>query len=127
MHKTSLRKNVLKERFQRRKYTHHTHIPTYPDSTGKVLILTTQLITRSGDSEKQGQTLPSKAAFHFPLITFLEVFIDFSRGFPGGTVVKNQPDNAGDTGLIPGLEDPLEKKMATHPRIFLEIPMDKGA
>ena len=29
------------------------------------------------------------------------------EGFPGGTVVKNTPDNAGDTrdvGLIPGLE-----------------------
>ena len=23
--------------------------------------------------------------------------------FPGGTVVKNQPANAGDTGLSPGL------------------------
>ena len=23
-------------------------------------------------------------------------------GFPGGLVVKNLPDNAGDTGLIPG-------------------------
>ena len=26
-----------------------------------------------------------------------------STGFPGGTVVKNPPANAGDTGLIPGL------------------------
>ena len=25
------------------------------------------------------------------------------RGFPRGTVVKNPPANAGDTGLIPGL------------------------
>ena len=25
------------------------------------------------------------------------------EGFPGGTVVKNLPTNAGDTGLIPGL------------------------
>ena len=25
------------------------------------------------------------------------------RDFPGGTVVKNPPLNAGDTGLIPGL------------------------
>ena len=24
-------------------------------------------------------------------------------GFPGGSVVKNRPANAGDTGLIPGL------------------------
>ena len=26
----------------------------------------------------------------------------FSGGSPGGTVVKNQPTNAGDMGLIPG-------------------------
>ena len=25
-----------------------------------------------------------------------------NRGFPGGTVVKNPPANAGDTGLSPG-------------------------
>ena len=25
------------------------------------------------------------------------------EGFPGGTVVKNPPTNAGDTGLRPGL------------------------
>ena len=31
-------------------------------------------------------------------------------GFPGGSAVKNLPANAGDTGLIPGLEDALEKK-----------------
>ena len=31
-------------------------------------------------------------------------------GFPGGSVVKNLPDNAGDTGLIPeeGNGDPLQ-------------------
>ena len=26
-----------------------------------------------------------------------------SQGFPGGSVVKNTPANAGDTGSIPGL------------------------
>ena len=26
-----------------------------------------------------------------------------TRDFPGGSVVKNLPTNAGDTGLIPGL------------------------
>ena len=36
-------------------------------------------------------------------------------------MVKNLPVNAGDlrdTGLIPGEKDPLEKGMATHPRIL---------
>ena len=40
-------------------------------------------------------------------------------GFLGGSVVKNPPANAGDTGQ----EDPLEKEMATHSSIFArEIP-----
>ena len=36
-------------------------------------------------------------------------------------MVKNPPANAGDVrdaGLIPGLEDPLEKEMATHSSIL---------
>ena len=42
-------------------------------------------------------------------------------GFPGGTVVKNLPVNAGDTGdegLITGWEDPLEQDMATDSSIL---------
>ena len=46
--------------------------------------------------------------------------------FPGGTVVKNPPANAGDAreaGLIPSLEDPLGEEMATHSGILAwEIP-----
>ena len=41
-----------------------------------------------------------------------------SRGFPGGSVVKNLPANAGDVGSIPGLGKPLEKEMATHSSIL---------
>ena len=33
-------------------------------------------------------------------------------GFPGGSVVKNQP--AGDESSILGQENPLEEEMATH-------------
>ena len=33
-------------------------------------------------------------------------------------VVKNLPASAGDAGLIPGREDPLEKEMATHSSIL---------
>ena len=41
-------------------------------------------------------------------------------GFPGGSVVKNLPANAGDTGLIPG------SGMATHSSILVwEIPWTK--
>jgi len=35
-------------------------------------------------------------------------------GFPGGSEVKVSASNAGDLGLIPGSEDPLEEEMATY-------------
>ena len=38
--------------------------------------------------------------------------------FPGGPVVKNPPANAGDVSSIPGVEDSLEKEMATHSSIL---------
>ena len=41
-----------------------------------------------------------------------------SLAFPGGSVEKNSPANAGDMGSIPGQEDPLEKEMATHSSIL---------
>ena len=44
-------------------------------------------------------------------------------GFPGGSVVKNPPDNVGDIVLIPGSEDTLEQEMAAHSSILAwEIP-----
>ena len=44
-------------------------------------------------------------------------------GFPGGSIVKNLPANAGDTGSIPGWEGPLKKEMATQSSILAwEIP-----
>ena len=44
-------------------------------------------------------------------------------GFPGGSVVKNLPANAGDMGLVPGLGDPLEGEMVIHASILIrKIP-----
>ena len=41
-----------------------------------------------------------------------------TRGFPGGTVVKNLPVNAGDVGSIPGSgRSPGEEEIATHSSI----------
>ena len=40
------------------------------------------------------------------------------RGFPGGSVVKNLPANAGDTGSIPGSGRSLEREMAAHSSIL---------
>ena len=33
----------------------------------------------------------------------MKIYIYIYMGFPGGSVVKNLPGNAGDVGLIPGL------------------------
>ena len=49
------------------------------------------------------------------------MFFHFNGGFPGGSVVKNPPANAGDTGDAVrslGREDPLEKGMAVHSSIL---------
>ena len=35
------------------------------------------------------------------------------QGFPGGSVIKNLPADAGDSGDV-SREDPLEEEMATH-------------
>ena len=39
-------------------------------------------------------------------------------GFPGGSMVKNPPTNAGDARDVVVQEDPLEEEMATHSRIL---------
>ena len=39
-------------------------------------------------------------------------------GFPCGSVVKNSPVSAGDTGLIPGSGRSLEKETATHSSVL---------
>ena len=54
----------------------------------------------------KSQTLLSD--FHFSLSKDTQVVL----------VVKNLSANAGDSGLIPGSEDPLEKEMATHSSIL---------
>ena len=40
------------------------------------------------------------------------------KGFPGSSVIKNPPVNAGDADSIPGQEDRLEKEMATYSNIL---------
>ena len=50
-------------------------------------------------------------------------------GCPGGSVGKNQPASASNTGSISqGREDPLQEGMATHSSILtLGNPRDRGA
>ena len=49
---------------------------------------------------------------------FFKGSVSLSLGFPGGSDSKKYACNAGDPGLIPGSEDPLEKGMATHSSIL---------
>ena len=48
---------------------------------------------------------------------FRDTYI-YTLGFPGGSVVKNQPANARDMDSIPGLGRYPGKEMATHSRIL---------
>ena len=51
-----------------------------------------------------------------------------SLGFPGGSVVKKLPANAGDTGSISGLgKSPGEGNGNPFQYACLENPMDRGA
>ena len=60
--------------------------------------------------------------------TSLSLFTFMPRGFPGGSVVKNLPDNAGDADSVPesgrspgeGNDNPLQYSCP-------ESPMDRGA
>ena len=48
-------------------------------------------------------------------------------GFPGGPVIKNPPDNAGDLGLIPGWgRSPGEGNGNPFHYSCLRNPMDRG-
>ena len=51
------------------------------------------------------------------------------KGFPGGTVIKNLPANAGDVGSIPGWGGgPLEEAVGLQcSTLAWENPMDGGA
>ena len=51
----------------------------------------------------------------------------YIRGFPGGSVVKNLPANAGDTGLIPGSGSPPGGGNGNPLQYScLENPIDRG-
>ena len=64
----------------------------------------------------KSQTQLSNCHFTFnKLIGYSELTIS---GFPGGSVVKNLPASAGDTGLIPGLGRSPGLEMATRSSIL---------
>ena len=69
-----------------------------------------------------------KSILQFKVYSFINkvffFFFGYKGGFPGGSVVKNPPANAGDMGQ----EDPLKKEMATYSSILAwEIPWTEAA
>ena len=56
------------------------------------------------------------------------IFTKVRKDFPGGSMVKNLPANAGDTGSIPGLgRSPGEGNGNLFQYSCLGNPMDRGA
>ena len=54
--------------------------------------------------------------------------VSLIKGFPGGSLVKNLPANAGDAGSIPGLaRSPREENGNPHQYSCLGNPMGNGA
>ena len=60
----------------------------------------------------------------FIIDTIISLILTLKEGFPGGSVVKNLPASAGETGDMGSIprsssrEDPLEKEMITHTSIL---------
>ena len=67
---------------------------------------------------------PPLVLYFMFIFTFHKTFKYFRAwGFPGGSVVKNPPTKAGDTGMILEWGRSLEEEMATHSSILAwEIP-----
>ena len=67
------------------------------------------------------------AQFTKPVVWFFGQFHSI-LGFPGGSVVKNSPTNAGDTGSITGLgRSPGEGNGNSLQSSSLENSIDRGA
>ena len=61
------------------------------------------------------------------LVIYQYNILVYVRDFPGGSVVKNQPANAGNTGSIPGLgRSPGEGNGYLLQFPCLENPMNRG-
>ena len=53
----------------------------------------------------------------------LSIYYSYTKGFPGGSVIKNPPPKQERLVQSLGQEDPLQKEMATHSSILAwEIP-----
>ena len=66
----------------------------------------------------QADSSPAELSGKPPCTSYHHVTKGFFMGFHGDSDSKESVCNAGDPSLIPGLEDPLEKGMATHSSIL---------
>ena len=56
------------------------------------------------------------------VLDFSQTFVNtLFRDFPGGTVVKDSPCNAGDTGLIPGQGTKIPHACTPRPHMAMKI------
>ena len=68
-----------------------------------------------------------KSRFWGVFFFFFFFLVNIIKGFPGGSVVKNPPANAGDAGLIPGLgKSPGGGSGNSLQYTCLGNPMDRG-
>ena len=66
----------------------------------------------------------------YSMVNIISIVVCYIRGFPRGSLWKNQPANAGDaTDVSPvlGREDPWRRKWPPIQYSCLENPMDRGA
>ena len=72
--------------------------------------------------------VPSKANNDTPVKLLITNSYLFKRtkGFSGGSIIKNTPVNSGDMGSSPRLGRSLEEEVATHSCICLENSVDRG-
>ena len=72
--------------------------------------------------------LRHEAFCHVITLEKIDLLYNWCLGFPGGTVIKNPPANAGDMGSVPGSgRSPGERNSYLLQYSCLENPMDRGA
>ena len=83
--------------------------------------------SREGEREKDLQKEDPLFLVVQQMASSLWALVSSSWGFPGGTVVKNPPANAGDSGSIPGSgRSPREGNGNPLQYSCLENPMNGG-
>ena len=104
------------------------HLPCKQGVMSSNLTISTGYSRKSIHSTYSGER-GKLAGSRFSLVLF--VFPKASKGFPGGTMVKNLPANAGDTGDMGSIPGSGRSPGGGHGNPLqyscLENPMDRGA